>query len=437
MPSPGSGPASHYDILDEANAHGAPFQDPAQELDPAAVLAPEEREGKGFRVRSIRYGPGLLYIYSIETKNGTIEAQGRGRLRKRIREIQTLEALREADVRDRDVYALALANAAEAPAEGGMQLIFHPIETTTNIPKGIWAMARGYYEMTEAGRTYLEDDYFHELIGFGKAKREWAYRIGVDPYSSNPQLQAALDRLAWLSLAGGMSVRLPLMAVPGGASIALTVTNTSDDMKRELRDETPEEIRIQNRATLLDTFGVDEADATSFVEHPWYSPSAQLEIVDTLSAMDGVENKRSFIELSLLVDTPAEAYSFTRLAIMFQAFHEHIEVLEEFISADGFIAARTRKGDFVLPLNIDFGYWTQGAAQLVETIDDEIRRRGDIRRKYTLVSGVLSSQARDEVERRGWTIVEDIEATWLKEFDAQAFAPAEPDPERILPEIGS
>jgi len=153
--------------------------------------------------------------------------------------------------------------------------------------------------------------------------------------------------------------------------------------------------------------------------------------------MDGVENKRSFIELSLLVDTPAEAYSFTRLAIMFQAFHEHIEVLEEFISADGFIAARTREGDFVLPLNIDFGYWTQGAAQLVETIDDEIRRRGDIRRKYTLVSGVLSSQARDEVERRGWTIVEDIEATWLKEFDAQAFAPAEPDPGRILPEIGS
>jgi len=373
------------------------------------------------------------------TENGKLEAHGRGRLRKRLREIRALEGLQNADVQDRDVYVLALANAAEAPAEGGMQLIFNPVRTTTNIPKGMWSMAQGYYEMIDAGRTYLEDDYFHELIGFGRAKREWAYRIGVDPYSANPQLQAVLDRLAWLSLAGGMTVRLPLMAVPGGASIALTVTNTSDDMKRELRDETPEEIRIRNRKILLNTFGVDELEATIFIEHPWYSPTAQLEIVDSLMALEQTQGRHTFIELSTLADTPTEAYSFTRIALLFQAFDSNVASLARFFSADGLVAAETKNGDIVVPLNIDFGFWTRGAALVVDRIDGSREGGGAeaSRRKFALVSGTLSPEAKSQIESRGWTPMENLENTWLKKIDADAFAPAQPDPNRILPEIGS
>ncbi|MDG2336137.1 MAG: hypothetical protein P8Q97_18180 [Myxococcota bacterium] len=439
MPRPGSGSASRYELLDASSSSAAPFQEPAWELDPLVVLPAEERQGEGFRVESIRYGPGFVYTYSILTENGELEARGRGRLRKRVREIQTLAGLKSAGVEDSDVYVLALANAAGAPAEGGMQLLFNPIRTTTNIPKGMWSMAQGYYEMIGAGRTYLEDDYFHELIGFSRAKREWAYRLGLDPYSANPQLQAVLDRLAWLSLAGGMTVRLPLIAVPGGASIALTVTNTSDDMKRELRDETPEEIRIRNRKILLETFSVEQTEATNFIEHPWYSPTAQLEIVDALMALSQAGNRKVFIELSTLADTPTEAYSFTRLALLFQAFESNVESLTRLFSANGLIAAETDRGNLVVPLNVDFGFWTQGAALFLERLDEGIQDQGPKNRqkKYALVSGSLSPEARSELQNRGWTVMENLEDIWLDKIDADAFTPAEPDPNRILPEIGS
>jgi hypothetical protein len=436
MPAPGLGEPSSYEILAEPEEGSRSFELPIRELDPASVLEPDVRQGPGYRVISIRYGAGLLYVYSIETETGVLEAHGRGILRKRIHEIETLRALEDAGVQDRDVYVLALVNAAGAPAEGGMQLLLHPVQTTINIPKGMWSMARNYYEMTEAGRTYLEDDYFHELIGFGKAKREWAYRLGLDPYSSNPQLQENLDRLAWLSLAGGMSVRLPLMAVPGGASIALTVTHTSDDMKRELRDETPENIRIRSREILIADFEVDEFVAAQFVYHPWYSPSQQLEIVDALAAMGDVEHREAFIALSNLADTPGEAYSFSRLGLIFLAFHEKFGPVKEFFAADGVALVRNREGDVALAFNIDFGFWTEGAARLLEGIDRAIKPSEALAQRYLLISGTLSVRAKTEVEARGWTVLENLEATWLKDFDAKAFAPGEPDEQRILPEFG-
>ena len=437
MPAAGSGVPSSYDLLDEQTPDSQHFEVPAPELDPAQVLSPEQQSGSDFRVTSIRYGPGFLYVYSIEAGTGVLRAHGRGMLRKRIHEVETLASLKAAGVEDYDVYALALANAAEAPAEGGMQLLFNPVRTTTNIPKGIWSMAQNYYEMTAAGRTYLEDDYFYELIGFGRAKREWAYRMGVDPYSRNLQLQTALNRLAWLSLAGGMTVRLPLIAVPGGASIALTVTNASDDMKRELRDETPENIRIRSRKLLRVDFGVDEILAEEFVYHSWYSPSQLMTILEALEAMDQAENRGKFIALAVLADTPVEAHSFTRLALILLAWNQHLGSIEEFLTIEGLALAKSEDDDIALPLNIDRGFWTEGVAGLLEAIDAELAQRNAHRRKFMLISGTLSALARRNVEARDWIIMEDLEDSWLKDFDDQEFVPGEGDENRILPEIGS
>ncbi|MCS5635930.1 MAG: hypothetical protein NZ990_05395 [Myxococcota bacterium] len=427
---------SSYELLDEQRPDSQDFEVPAPELDPARVLSPEQRSGPNFRVARIHYGPGFLYVYSIETDAGVLQAHGMGMLRKRIHEIETLESLEAAGVEDYDVYALALANAAEAPAEGGMQLLFNPVRTTTNIPKGIWSMAQNYYEMTGAGRTYLEDDYFRELIGFGRAKREWAYRLGVDPYSRNLQLQMVLDRLAWLSLAGGMTVRLPLIAVPGGASIALTVTNASDDMKRELRDEPPENIRIRSRKMLVVDFGVDESLAEEFVYHSWYSPSQLITILEALEAMGQAKNKGKFIALAVLADTPVEAHSFTRLALILLAWDQNLAAVEEFLALEGLALAKNEDNDVALPLNIDRGFWTEGAAGLIQSIDAELAQGDGHRRKLMLISGTLSPLARRNIEARDWIIVENLENSWLKDFDDQEFAPGEGDENRILPEIG-
>ena len=95
------------------------------------------------------------------------------------------------------------------------------------------------------------------------------------------------------------------------------------------------------------------------------------------------------------------------------------------------------KGDIALPLNIDVGYWTQGAAGLIEAIDAQLEKGEPDRQKFLLISGSLSPLATQNAEARGWTILKDLEDSWLKDFDDLEFAPGEGDKNRILPEIGS
>jgi len=344
-----------------------------------------------------------------------------------------LAALEQHDVSSEKVYFLAAANAAGGPLEGAAQLLFHPVRTATDVPSGMWSYAKRLVEMTERDRTYQEDDYGQELVGFSDAKREWAYRMGVDVYSANPLLQSQLDRYAWLSLSGGLSVRLPLMVVSGPAGIALTITSTTDQMRRELRDRAPEEIRIDTRKKLL-AMGVPEILAERFVGHPWYSPTRQLVITASLHALEGAANRAAFIEAAVLADEPDETWFFTRMAVMLALYSELEAPLAEIVSPRGLVMARTREGGLVVPLYLDLGLWTQPMQRFADAMETALPDSPE--RKTLLASGSFSRRARGELEARGWTILEGVEMTWLADVDAKSFEPGQANPDRILPEIG-
>ena len=82
---------------------------------------------------------------------------------------------------------------------------------------------QGVKELTEGReRSQYEDSNAAQLIGFAKAKRDIALKLGVDPYSSNEALQRELNGIAWASYAGKMTFTLATVPVSGGAGIALT-----------------------------------------------------------------------------------------------------------------------------------------------------------------------------------------------------------------------
>jgi hypothetical protein len=434
---PDSRTATGYERLGDGYEENRNFEVAPAELDPQKKLPPALFRGAHHVVLSITLERDFSQKYRVSSSEGIFEVRSMGLLRKRVHELERLWELREAGLEDREVYVLALANAAESPLEGGMQLLLHPIQTTSNIPRGIWKMARGYYEMTSAGRTYLEDDYIDELIGFGRAKRSWAYRLGVDVYSAYPPLQTALDRYGWLSLAGGLSVRLPLIAVPGGASIALSVSNTSDDMKRELRDKTPEEIRLSGRRILVQELEVDEVLADEFVTHPWYSPSRLATLIESLASLEKAAGFSAFISSALLADNLHETHSFTRLAQLFSAYHQRVAEPNQLFSSSDLILARTAEGEVILPFCLDSAYWTPSAAEVFNRLELDLAEREGITGKTLLISGTLSPRTRSEVEKRGWKIMEDLQLNWLAEIDAATFEAGGADEERILPEIGS
>jgi hypothetical protein len=431
MPVPASGRPSVYDRLDgsrvDASGYEAPVAFEPREVLPAALVAGDHHEVE--RIRN----DGFTNTYELVTEFGTLEVETTGLLRKRVHETRVMAALQAEDVSADDVYLLSTANAAQGPVEGAAQILLHPVRSAKDLPTGMWSYARRLVALTQRERTYHEDHYAEELIGFSDAKRRWAYRLGVDVYSENPLLQRMLDRYAWLSLSGGLTVRAPLMAVTGPAGYALTATGTAEQMKRELRDRAPEEIRLEVRRR-LQYMGVDEPLAERFVSHPWYSPTRLLAITESLSALRDAAGRETFIEAAVHADEPQETYVFVRLALMIAVYAELEAPIAELLAPNGLVLARTDGGDLVLPLYLDWAMWTAAMRAFADAAEGMLPGDGGARRM--VVSGWLSPRAREQLEARGFEIVEGVEMSWLAEIDAASWRPGESDPERVLPEFG-
>ncbi len=438
LPPSGTGPTTPYELRGLVASGDGGGYETVPPLVPEKVLSPDLVASDHHEVRLVRCVEGHRNRYLVETRRGQHEIDSTGILRKRVYEAKVLDELEDQEIAAEKVYGLAVLNASTNPVEGASQLIFHPIRTIPGIPKGLWAYARLIYEMKERDRTHLEDDYAAELMGFGKAKREWAYRLGVDPYSENTALQDVLNRYGWVSLAGGMTVRAPLMAVSGPASYALTVTSTTDDMKRELRDLAPEDVRISNRGVLRD-FGVDEQTIEAFLGHPWYSPSRQVALLGALQTLEGVSGRERFVSLSLAADDTMESFEFARRALLLAGYNEFVDPITRIGDRRGLAIAWTQGGDLVVPVYVDVAFWTEGIARFVDEIDAALADEAEAmatRRRIAVVSGRFSERAREEMQARGWSLMEGLEFTWLAEFDGETYRPGKPDADRIIPEFG-
>lgn len=436
-PTVRTGPSTGYDRLEEARLAPDDFETAPQVFDPAAIVPPDLLAGPHHRVSAVRLDHRFLYTYVIESDQGTFEVVGRGLLRERVIEEEVLAATQSNWLGGTKLYAFEVVNAASDPIEDTLQILRHPIRTVTNVPKGIHVSFQALREMTAMRRTYQEDDYYKEFIGLGERKREWAERLGLDPYSTNPRVQARLSRNGWLSLAGDMTVSLATLPVPAGAAtIAMSVVGATSGMNEQLRDVAPEDVRVSTRAWIRRELDADDDLAERFLAHPWYSPSRQDTIVQALSRMEGATHRDRFIALATRADEAREAYAFTRLALMLAECHaQRAPIREIFVSGD-LVLARTADDEVVLPLYMDRGYWTAEVARAETEIATALGSRPDGHRRLLLVSGEMSPRAHRELAARGWEVIEGLEDLWLTPLDLARLRPANPNGGRILPELG-
>ncbi len=461
MPPTQMGARTGYDRLEESDLWVDDLELAPIFLDPAEVVPADLLEGPHHRVREVRLDHRFLYTYVIETKDGEFEVVGRGQLRERVIEAEALGASQATWLGGTKLYAFEVVNATSEPIEDTLQILRHPVRTVTNVPRGMKASFLALHEMKELGRTYLEDDYYKEFIGLSEKKREWAERMGVDPYSTNPYLQARLSRNGWLSLAGDMTVTLATIPVPAGAAaIVMSVVGATSSMNEQLHDVAPEDVRVTSRSWLRSELAVDEELADLFLTHPWYSPSLQDTIVRALSRMHGAAHRDRFLELATRADAPHEAYAFSRLALMLAESHERRSPISEVFVAHDLVMARTADGEVILPLYVDHGYWTaevaQAESEIVASLGYASRPEGPLllasgegstwahsemaerppEKRLLLVSGAVSTWAHAEMAGRGWEVIEGLEDLWLTPLDLARLQPADPDSSRFIPEFG-
>lgn len=371
----------------------------AEDLLPASLLRSEHH-----RVAPEVVSDGFIRRYRIESEFGAFEAHGDEMLRERVSEIRALAAL--AEVSKSREFARAMSQGLQVPFVAAWNLIRSPVDSITGLPAGAWGLVQRAADLATSERGELEDAAFREFIGFEARKREIAARLEVDPYSSNRVLQRELNRLAWVTYAGGLPFmqlvpfqkvgvpREPVLAAGGG-----------DRIRDLLLHHSPEDLRRFNRIELA-VMGVPPEERSAFLTHPWYSPRHATVLVDALAAVEPAEDHATFLRLARSARSEYDAFFFQRAAELLRAYHESAAPLGRFVGVAGVPAAHSAEGRLLVAADADYVVWTRPVERFAESIQEELAGDGRVVSAGLLLSGGLSPRARAELERRGIAVVE-------------------------------
>ena len=167
--------------------------------------------------------------FTIDSEFGAFEANGNEMLVRRINEINAIARLKE--ISRTDEYKKALTAPAKSPVAAMKNIANDPVNTVSNVPKGIMKfMRRAGESVKNIGKksesSAAEGSKMQQMIGFSDAKRKVAAKLGVDPYSTNSVLQRELEGIAWASFAGGLTFQVATMPIGGPALTVTGVTST-------------------------------------------------------------------------------------------------------------------------------------------------------------------------------------------------------------------
>ncbi|MEJ1934572.1 hypothetical protein WDZ92_30610 [Nostoc sp. NIES-2111] len=224
-------------VLLSGAAGARAFEDPPA-TDARTVLG-DLASGPGYAVAPGVGSDGLLWVFTIRSAYGVQQVAGESLARERIRELQALRKLQA--MSESDVFLQSLGQTAAAPLRYGADLITDPQKTLTNSANGLANMFDRIGSAV-ANRGATRDGVATSLLGIDSARRQLAVQLGVDPYSDFAPLASKLTEVARASALGNLSVKALLMAVPGGAGIAVSSASTADTIRNTLAEKTSTQV---------------------------------------------------------------------------------------------------------------------------------------------------------------------------------------------------
>ena len=369
------------------------------------ILPPELLEGEHYKVMEEVATYDLTNHFTISTAFGQFEVIGEDMLQIRIQEILAIVALQE--VKKTKGFRDAAEQAAMSPLKGARNLIVHPVDTVTGIPRGV-------------GRLFApEDDMFmdnveyrvtEEMAGFFKLKQQHAHILGVNIYSTNKKLQRELNGVTWTKFASGMSIKLNMETFRGIYNAAFFTANGDEftqNMNQLILDNAPENLGRLNREK-LELMGIREDVMETFLNHSIFSPRHQTFIVHALAEINQAKNRGYFIEQANYSIDKEDAFFYQRIAEMMLSFHNNVEPIVEIIPVRRVVVGYTDKKSLVATLPIDYVHWTEQADHGTDALLQLNTPDRPVKSLKISISGKLSSRARIELKAKGIEMEENM-----------------------------
>jgi hypothetical protein len=412
----------------------------AADVVPATLLS-----GPHHRVDPCVAVDGHLVILNVQSEHGDLQVAGLGLLETRVAELDVLDTLSRTS-------SLALAGRAATASVGDAaravgQVVRRPVATIEGLPGGLARFVRTRFG--EAGRRVREigddagdgltgaDEAYdrvavrpgvaptatppptpwwqrgaeqggrlaRDLIGYDDARRTWSQRLGVDPYTTNPLLDARLDTLAWAALGGEQAVGLATGQLGTAAGNTLRYSTRINRIVWEL----PASEVAERNGQRLDALGCGGLEMRRFLRNRSFDPTRQTALVDALIELAPAEGCLTLLELAAAIDAEPEVRFLADAMLLLAAHGERGGELRLVGNTPVLALAPTgadggtpplRRDRLLLPLPVDVLTWT---AETAAFFDDPAFRVVD---KRVLLDGRATTQALRGLTRRGWYIEE-------------------------------
>jgi len=380
-------------------------------LKAAEILPPELLKGKYHRVAEDVRADGYLNYYVIDSDFGKFDAEGTPLLRMRVREIEALADLEE--ISKSDLFLEAAKQAGVDVGRGLWEGVSHPVRSVKTAPRGVGGLfkkigrraARGV-KMTRELIEVDDDDASGEdpeeiresYYSVSAGEREWAERLGVNPYSSNETLRNAIRSVNGVEFAGEISFSVAsslAIPIPGLGTVAGIINEAASD----IWTNDPYKLRREN-ILRLQKAGVAEKDIEAFIDHPWYSPAMQTLLLRGLHRMDPVPGAMTVLEVAVEAESEAEARYFLNGVLLMVWFHENEVPVKRVLAASGMPEVVTTDGRQIAFASLDYLFWGEyfaGAAQVAVA-------RPVLGKREVWVLGAVSDRARAELAALGVTV---------------------------------
>lgn len=232
-------------------------------------------------------------------------------------------------------------------------------------------------------------------LGYTAARRDLARRLGTDPYTRNPWLDAEMDRLAWAALVGRRSAGFGLGQIGGAAGIALS---ESSRIHRMVWEQPPEEVRRWNARRLAPLACSPEAQ-DEFFDNGRFSPTLQTQAVDALMELVPQAGCDAFLQLAAGVEREAEARYVVDLLQLLVAARPRFPVRFEPVGSA--LVLRDGEERLFLALPVDRLQWTPMTRDFFA--QPGFASAPD---KRALIGREASPEARAALLAAGWSVFE-------------------------------
>jgi len=382
------------------------------------ILPPELLAGPDYRIAEQVINDGFMNTYTINSRFGTFTASSNEELLIRVGEVHAIAAMD--DWANSEQFVKGARKAGKDRLGSATRLVIDPAGTfkdTAGGVKEIFQSAR--HGIDEAGnrasdKVSGEDDGegggldVKELIGYSRAKRQYAAEFGVDPYSTNPVVQEHLGRLSRAGFAGDVGAGAALTVVDGGVGMAISVAGHLQSLKEQVRDMSPNELRELNEKKLR-AMDVEQSVIDLYLGNYAFSPTYQTAFVATLEEIDGAADRGEFVKVAVLAKDEDQALFRLSQARMYANYHKSVKPLQAFVLVSKLlvIAARTADGALVVNVPADHVFFTSSLAGFFRAARSGLDSVAGVSSKQVWIAGGISPMAQSWLEESGWTVHAD------------------------------